>query len=59
MIGAILGITSYGIILFLIGYAVGKHHERLAWNKLIKEGRIPKPHEHGYRCVVGNIRFEE
>jgi hypothetical protein len=27
-----------------LGFAVGKLHERVAWNELIKRGRLPAPH---------------
>lgn len=27
-----------------IAYFLGKYHERIAWNRLIQKGRIPKPY---------------
>jgi hypothetical protein len=32
-------ILSNAVLFFLIG----KYHERVAWNKLIKQGKIPAP----------------
>jgi len=26
-----------------IGFSIGKHLERVEWNKLIQEGKLPKP----------------
>ncbi len=31
------------LVTFLTGFILGKHQERIEWNKLIKEGRLPKP----------------
>lgn len=37
------------IVLFMlvayVFYYIGKHQERLEWNKLIKDGILPKPHK--------------
>lgn len=30
---------------FIIGFLWGKYSERIAWNKLIKKGIIPRPHK--------------
>lgn len=27
----------------IIGYLLGKHHERGDWNKLIRSGKLPRP----------------
>lgn len=36
---AILGI----LVVLFIGYTIGVYSERVAWNKLIEDGKIPKP----------------
>jgi hypothetical protein len=35
-------ITSFVLVAF-ISYYLGKHQERIEWNKLIKDGILPKP----------------
>ena len=39
------GIISMNVVAFIIGYQFGKHNERVAWNDLIKEGKLPRPFE--------------
>lgn len=36
-------VLCLGFMVF--GFLIGKHHERLGWNGLIKKGIIPKPRE--------------
>ena len=40
----VLIITSFVFVAFLF-YYIGKHQERIEWNKLIKDGIIPKPNK--------------
>lgn len=35
-------ITSFVFVAFVF-YYIGKHQERIDWNKLIKDGILPKP----------------
>lgn len=35
-------ITSFVFVAFVF-YYIGKHQERIEWNKLIKDGILPKP----------------
>jgi hypothetical protein len=28
----------------ILGIVLGKYHERFEWNKLIRQGKIPKPY---------------
>ena len=40
----VLIITSFVFVAFVF-YYIGKHQERIEWNKLIKDGIIPKPNK--------------
>jgi len=37
--------VSILILTFLFGFFCGKLDERIKWNELIKEGKIPKPNK--------------
>ena len=37
-----LVITSF-VLVAIMSYYIGKHQERIEWNKLIKDGILPKP----------------
>ena len=36
-------------ITMIVSFLIGKYIERFQWNKLIKEGRIPKPNNPNLR----------
>lgn len=38
---AVFGLPIMGT--FIIGFVIGKYHERVMWNKLIETGKIPRP----------------
>jgi hypothetical protein len=38
-------ITLISILWFLLGLAIGMISERKDWNKLIEQGKIPKPNK--------------
>jgi preprotein translocase subunit SecG len=37
-------ITLFVLVAFVF-YYIGKHQERIEWNKLIKDGILPKPNK--------------
>ena len=39
-------ITVTSFIWTVIGFLIGKYQERRDWNKLIEEGKLPKPRGH-------------
>jgi hypothetical protein len=39
-----LVITSF-VLVAVMSYYIGKHQERIEWNKLIKDGILPKPRQ--------------
>jgi len=39
LVYVVIGSLMWGVV----GYVVGKYSERLAWNKLIRDGLIPPP----------------
>lgn len=39
----ILFVTIFFIATFSIGFVIGYVYERMAWNKLIQKGIIPRP----------------
>lgn len=45
MIGAVAAV----VVAFIIGYICGSHSERVEWNKLIQEGKLPRPAVEPYR----------
>jgi hypothetical protein len=46
----IIGAVSAVAVAFIAGYICGSHSERVEWNRLIEEGRLPRP-------VVEPVRF--
>jgi hypothetical protein len=46
MIGAVAAVA----VAFIAGYICGSHSERVEWNRLIEEDRLPRP-------VVEPVRF--
>jgi hypothetical protein len=46
----IIGAVSAVAVSFIAGYICGSHSERVEWNRLIEEGRLPRP-------VVEPVRF--
>ena len=46
----VLGVTALNTVAFIAGYICGSHSERVEWNRLIEEGRLPRP-------VVEPVRF--
>lgn len=36
-------IAVFSILTFTVGFILGKYHERINWNKLIRKGVIPRP----------------
>lgn len=39
----VTGMLIYGIGNLVLGFFMGKYHERMEWNKLIEAGKIPRP----------------
>jgi hypothetical protein len=45
----IAGVTAMNVVAFIAGYIWGGHNERVDWNDLIKEGKLPRPVVEPYR----------
>lgn len=41
---SILIMTAVAAVVYGV-FHLGKHHERVEWNKLIEEGKLPRPGE--------------
>jgi hypothetical protein len=41
-VGSAVG-TLWSLLTFALAFRYGRYTERVAWNKLIQEGKIPKP----------------
>jgi hypothetical protein len=39
----IAGVTALNSVAFIAGYIWGGYSERVEWNSLIKEGKLPRP----------------
>ena len=46
----VAGAVGMNVVAFIAGYVWGSYNERVRWNDLIKEGKLPHP-------VVEPIRF--
>ena len=42
-ITAIVVVTALNAVAFIAGYIWGAHSERVDWNNLIKDGKLPRP----------------
>jgi hypothetical protein len=36
-------VMAVNVVFLFIGITLGKYSERVKWNKLIQEGKLPKP----------------
>ena len=36
-------VMAVNVVFLFIGILIGKYTERVQWNKLIQEGKLPKP----------------
>ncbi len=46
----IAGVTALNAVAFIAGYIWGYYSERAEWNRLIQDGKLPRP-------VVEPVRF--